>query len=113
MGIWIRRNKMATYYEIATDIVLENITVERKYIDGIHKGYRITANEGYVLHSPSLDSEVFDPMTGETRIEQYYYRQWNLTAVRPISTWDWHAVLESSVPADMIFGGGGNNAEVM
>lgn len=100
---------MEIVYEIATDIVRENITVERKYIDGVLKGYRLTANEGYVLHSPSLDVEVEDPMTGETRIEQYYYRQWNLTAVRPISTWDWHAVPESDVPADMIFGGGNNN----
>lgn len=102
-----------TIYEIATDIVLENITVERVFDDGVHTAYRLTANEGYVLHSPSLDSEVVDPITGETHIEQYYYRQRTLTAVRPISTWDWHAVLETDVPPDMIFGGGNNEHEVM
>ena len=96
-------------YEIATDIVLPNITVERKYADGVQSAYRITANEGYVLHSPSRDVEVTDPMTGETHIEQYYYRQATIPVVRPVETWDWHAVLESDVPADMIFGGGGNN----
>lgn len=100
-------------YEIAPDIVLENITVERKYADGVQTAYRLTPNEGYVLHSPSLDSEIVDPMTGETRIEQYYYRQATLTVVRPVSTWDWHAVLETDVPADMIFGGGNNEHEKM
>lgn len=93
-------------YEIATDIVLENITVERVFADGVQTAYRLTANEDYVLHSPSLDSEYEDPDTGDTIIEQYYYRQATLTVAQPISTWDWHAVLESSVPADMIFGGG-------
>jgi hypothetical protein len=100
---------MATRFEIATDIIRDNITIERVYIDEVLKAYRLTANEGYVLHSPSLDSVIEDPMTGETRTEQYYYRQRTETSARPISTWDWHAVLESSVPADMIFGGGGNN----
>ena len=100
-------------YEIATDIVLPNITVERKYADGRHLSYRLTPKEGYVLHSPSLDVEVQDPMTGETHIEQYYYRMRSITVAQPVSTWDWHAVLESSVPADMIFGGGNNDHEVM
>lgn len=100
-------------YEITTDIVIPNITVEKQFIDGVHKAYRLTANEGYVLHSPSLDVEVEDYETGEIHIEQYYYRQCTIPVVRPVSTWDWHAVLESSVPADMIFGGGDNDHEVM
>jgi hypothetical protein len=104
---------MVVTYTPETEIIRENITIERKYIDGVHKGYRLTANEGYVLHSPSLDNEVEDPFTGETHIEQYYYRQAHLTIAQPVSTWDWHAVLESDVPADMIFGGGNNDHEVM
>lgn len=100
-------------YEIASDITIENIKVERKYADGVQTGYRLTPNEGYVMHSPSLDVEVEDPMTGETHIEQYYYRLCIIPVARPVSTWDWHAVLESSVPADMIFGGGNNDPEVM
>ena len=95
------------------DDMIPNITIERRYIDDVHKGYRLTANEGYVLHSPSLDVEVQDPFTGETRTEQYCYRQWNITVAQPVSTWDWHAVLESSVPANMIFGGGNNDHEIM
>ena len=100
-------------YEIATDIVLPNITVERKYADGVLMAYRLTANEGYVLHSPSLDAEVEDPFTGDTVIEQYYYRQATIPKVVPFENWDWHAVLESTVPPDMIFGVGDNNHEVM
>ena len=100
-------------HEIATDIVLPNITVERQYIDGEHKAYRLTANVGYVLHSPRLDVEVLDPETNEMVLEQYYYRQATIPVVRPVSTWDWEAVLESEVPADMIFGGGDNNHETM
>lgn len=104
---------MVITYAPETDIVLDNITIERKYHDGVHKGYRLTANEGYVLHSPSLDAQIEDPMTGETVLEQYYYRQCFITVAQPVSTWDWHAVLESSVPADQIFGGGNNDHEVM
>lgn len=104
---------MATRFELETEIVIPNITIERKYVDDVHRAYRLTANEGYVLHSPSLDTVIEDPMTGETRTEQYYYRQWTINKAQPISTWDWHAVLESDVPADMIFGVGGNNHEVM
>ena len=100
-------------YEEATDIVIENIKVERKYADGVQTAYRLTPHEGYVLHSPSLDGEVYDPETGLTHTERYYYRMRSISAVRPVSTWDWHAVLESSVPADMIFGGGNNDHEVM
>ena len=96
-----------TTYELETNIVIENVTIERKYNDGIHQAYRLTANAGYVLHSPARDVEVEDPMTGETHIEQYYYRQCTIPVARPVSDWDWHAVLESDVPADMIFGGGG------
>lgn len=104
---------MATRFELETEITLPNITIERKYVNELHRAYRLTANEGYVLHSPSLDSEFFDPMTGETRVEQYYYRQATVNVVQPVETWDWHAVLESSVPPDMIFGGGNNKPELI
>lgn len=104
---------MATRFELETEIVIPNITIERQYINDVHTGYRLTPNEGYVLHSPSRDVEVEDPMTGETHIEQYYYRMCSIPKAKPVSAWDWHAVLESSVPPDMIFGGGNNDHEVM
>ena len=103
---------MATVYTPETEITIPNITIERKYNDGIHMAYRLTANEGYVLHSPSLDVENEDDM-GNIVLEQYYYRQCTINVAHPVSTWDWHAVLESEVPADMIFSGGNNDHEVM
>lgn len=92
-------------YEIATDIVLFNITVERKYADGIQTAYRLTANSGYVLHDPESDEAWKDPETGKTITERYYYRQATIPVRYAPETWTWEAVLESDVPADMIFGG--------
>ena len=33
-------------YEIAMDLEYPNITVLRRMVDGVHKGYRVNANEG-------------------------------------------------------------------
>lgn len=100
---------MAFRYETSTEIAIPNIIVEKTFYDDEHMGYRLRPENGYVLHSPSQDVVVEDPMTGETRTEQYYYREVNIPKVKPVSAWDWEAVLESDVPADMIFGGGNNN----
>lgn len=99
---------MATTFTPETKIVIPNVTIEKKHVDGVHKAYRLTANEGYVLHSPSADEERDNPMTGETVLYQYYYRQATQNVAQPVSTWDWQAVPENDVPADMIFGGGNN-----
>lgn len=90
-------------YEIATDIVIPNITVERQYVDGANNAYRVRPNEGYVLHNPELDNTYEDP-DGNEIFEQYYYRETIIPVSYHPSTWRWEAVLESSVPADMIFG---------
>ena len=101
-------------YELATDIVIENITVERKYADGVQTAYRLTANEGYVLHDTASDVPLLDENgnpTGEVYVE--YYRQAFIAVRNDPSTWTWEAVLESTVPSDMIFGGGDNDHEIM
>lgn len=90
-------------YEIATDIVLPNITVERQYVDGVHNAYRVRPNEGYVLHNSDLDVSYEDP-DGNIIHEQYYYRETVIPVQYPVSMWNWEAVPESDVPADMIFG---------
>ena len=98
-------------YEIATDIVLPNITVERQYADGVHIAYRVRPNEGYVLHNPALDVSYEDEFGNEI-FEQYYYRETIIPVQQIPSTWGWEAVLESDVPADMIFGVGDNDHEI-
>lgn len=104
-------------YTPETEISLPNITIVRKYADGIHAAYQLTPNEGYVMHNPNNDDvvEEIDPVTGETVTVtyRYYYRFASIPASRPDYIYNWTAVLESEVPADSIFGGGDNNTEIM
>ena len=44
---------------------IENATVSKIYIDGIHKQYEVVPDEGFKLHDMRLDSEVFDEETSE------------------------------------------------
>ena len=47
---------MANVVNVSIDpSLIENTTMYEKYINGVHKGYSITANEGYVLHDNTLD----------------------------------------------------------
>jgi hypothetical protein len=88
-----KKNMAVITYEVATDIIIPNITVERKYADGVLMAYRLTANDGYVLHNPNLDSEVEDPITGDMVVERYYYRQATIPKVVPVDSWGFEAVL--------------------
>lgn len=57
---------MATWtYETSTEHSIPNALVEVGYLDGAKKLYRITPNEGYVLHDSESDTDGFDPETGE------------------------------------------------
>jgi hypothetical protein len=49
-----------------------------------------------------------DPETGEIIPVPitYYFREAVIPIRYPVETWTWVAVLESTVPADQIFGGG-------
>ena len=97
---------MAITYVPAPDVVVPNITVERTMQDGAHVGWRITANDGYVLYDPLDDVEVIDPETGlpTGEIEHSYFRVAYIPAKHAPETWTYTAVLESEVPADRIFG---------
>lgn len=112
-------------YEVATDIVMSNITVERKYADGVQTAYRLTANSGYVMYDTTANN--FEPLLDENGniiydengniVEtsvNYYYRQVTYPVRNDPSTWqnDWIAVPETSVDENYIFGSG-NNHEVI
>lgn len=96
-------------FESETEITRPNITIVRKYSDGVHKAYHLTPNEGYVMFNPNNDDamEEIDPITGETVtvIYRYYYRFASVVASRPENINNWTAVPEADVPADSIFGG--------
>lgn len=96
-------------YEIATDINIPNITIERRYSDGVLMGYRMTANEGYVFYDVNANDMELDPETMEERPVTYYYTIGILPRNTNFDNFHYVAVPRSSVDENYIFGGGGNN----
>lgn len=95
---------MATItFEPATDITLSNITVQKVLSDGTLIGYRLTANDGYVMYDTSDDYTITDP-DGNTYEEIHYFRQATIPKSVPVENWTWVAVPETDVPADQIYG---------
>lgn len=45
--------------------LIPNTTMQKIFIDGVHKQYSIKPYEGYVLHDNRADEEVTDPDTHE------------------------------------------------
>lgn len=105
---------MAVYtYEIATDITFPNITVYRKLRDGVHSGYRVNTNDGYVMIDTSIEyNTIIDEVTGEYVDPPQYFRQMHCPLSYNFNNFTWVAVPEDSVPADQIFGGN-NEHETM
>lgn len=109
---------MAVRYEIVNPTPIANATVERVFRDEVHKQYRITPNEGYVLHDKAYDEEVIDPDTIEPTGEiKLGYRTTSATCAASYNfianPKEYYAVPIDSVPADQIYGVGGNDHEVM
>ena len=92
-----------------------NLIVENKYIDGEHRGWRVTPTEGYVFYD--LTDEVItelDPETGEEVSVIYYYTLAYLPRNYNFEEFQVVAVPRDSVDENYIFGGGSNtNTEVM
>lgn len=90
-------------------------TTQKAYYDDITnvlRTYRISPVEGYVLRDNKGDWDETDTITRETTHYESHYK--GSTSVG--ANYDFEAnpreieaVLETSVPADQIFGGGGNN----
>ena len=106
---------MAWTYETVIPTPIENTTVERAYSNGVLRRYRITPNEGYVLHDTNYDrhididgDELTEPILGFGRTTVSCAANYDFTA----NPRQFYAVPENDVPADQIFGGGGNH-EVM
>lgn len=52
-------------------IKIDNVTITENIINGVHRGYNIKPNDGYVLHDKNYDEEVFDRRgkpTGEIKL---------------------------------------------
>ena len=114
---------MSIEYRPSTEITLPNITVDEVRQDGVIIGYRLTANEGYVIYDtsandvePKTDPEtgepIIDPETGEV-VEIpviYYFVQVTIPVNVPVG--NWVAVLESTVDENYIFGGGNDHETI-
>ena len=109
---------MAEYRsEPVTPSLIENTTMIKNFRDGVATTYYITPVPGYVIHDNAADWEDVDPDTGEVITVNLGFRRgivtcgvnYDFTA----NPREFYAVPEDSVPADHIFGGGGNDHEIM
>lgn len=98
---------MATYTEqIATDITLPNpnMTVYRRYRDGVHTSYRLYPDDGYVMYDPNDDYYEDNLITGETELVRQYFTMANFVLSYDFSSCPYIAVLRSTVDEDDIYG---------
>lgn len=51
---------MAITYKKINPTLIPNTNMEKGFLDGVHKIYRITPIDGYVLHDKGRDYELFD-----------------------------------------------------
>lgn len=107
---------MTFTYEDVNPTLIPNTTMQKRFIDGVHKQYLITPVDGYVLHDSVGNWTEMDPITGEEITKEAYYTgtctcaaSYDFTA----NPREFYAVPADSVPADQIFGGVNNDHEVM
>lgn len=117
---------MAASFEIVTPTIIPNTTMEKGMLNGVHKVYRITPNEGYVLHDKVADEETLEGGI----IRRYGVGSASCGAnydFTPLFVTDEHgntftaygaqrefyARLQSEVDGDNIYGVGDNNHEIM
>lgn len=96
-------------YEVATDIIYPNLTIERRLSDGVLAGYRLTANEGYVFYDTTDNYTEIDPETMEERPVIYYHTIAILPTNFNFANFHYVAVPRDSVDENYIFGVGDNN----
>ena len=106
---------MAFTYEDVIPSNIENTTMKKAYDNGNFVSYRITPIEGYVLHDKARDYTDMNPDTMEETFKLGYTTatascgaNYDFTA----NPREFYAVPADSVPADQIFGSGGNHKTV-
>lgn len=99
---------MAYTYEEINPTLIENTTMQKMLLNGVHRTYVIQANEGFVLHDKALDGEIVDDMTGEVLGITLGYTRGSVSCAASYNfttnTREFYAVPENEVPADQIFG---------
>ena len=59
---------MAYTYEDVVPTLIENTTMKKRLLNGVHKTYVIKAVDGYALHDKRVDDVMVDQETGEETI---------------------------------------------
>lgn len=99
-------------YEIATEYTFPNITVYKALRDGVLTGYRINANEGYVMYDTRRNDVGYDPITMEEIPVTYYYTVSEVPLAFDFVNFPWVAVPRDSVDENYIFGLPDNEHEI-
>lgn len=107
---------MANYtYEDVVPTLIENTTMKKMFINGVHRTYNIAPIDGYVLHDNAGNWQVQDEITGEWHeVEAYYRGMCSCGASYDFATnpREFYAVPANTVPENQIFGAT-NPPEVM
>lgn len=108
---------MVTTYEDVIPSLIENTTMQKVIVNGVHRVYYITPVEGYVMHDKAYDTGVVDPETAAETGE--FILGYRTTTASCSANYDFvanprefYTVPENSVPADQIFGSITNNPEI-
>ena len=103
-----------------TIILFPNTTATERYSGERFIGWHVSADEGYVMHEITHDTEIYDEETGEPTGE--IIPGYTRAAVFVQYNYDFdnnprliYAQLESEIedPENQIHGGGNNDAEIM
>lgn len=106
---------LAFSYENVTLSLIANTTMQKRFIDGIHKQYLIAPIENYVLHDSRLDTDIDidgnpidPPLAGYTPATITVAANYDFAA-NPNNI---YAVLRNTVPENQIYGGVNNDHEI-
>ena len=109
---------MPITYEEVIPTPIENATVKKAFLNGVHKTYTIAPNEGYVLHDKGFDTPILDEETLEETGEVILGYRTSTASCRydydfNVNPNEYYAVPINDVPADQIFGDVTPPVEVM
>lgn len=89
---------------LVTDIVFPNVSVYRKYRDGVLCGFEVYADNGYVMYDKKASITELDPKTSEEIPVTYYYTWVSCPLSCDFSNFSYIAVPRTSVDEKYVFG---------
>ena len=93
-----------TEYTISTEHIYPNITIHKRVTDGVHTGFQVSTDEGYVMCDPNEQNTELDPETMKERPVTYYYTLKILPPKFNFSAFPWVAVPVEDVDEKYVFG---------